>query len=45
MLKKMILVILLAILTISLIGCQTVSGLGGDIQWTAQSTSDLLEGN
>jgi predicted small secreted protein len=45
MLKKFLLIVLLAILSVSLIGCQTMSGLGGDIQWTAQTTSDLLEGN
>jgi len=45
MLKKFLLIMLLAILSVSLIGCQTVSGMGGDIQWTAQATSDLLEGN
>jgi predicted small secreted protein len=45
MLKKFLLIILLVILGVSLTGCQTVSGFGGDIQWTAQATSDLLEGN
>jgi predicted small secreted protein len=45
MLKKFLLIMLLAILIVSLTGCQTVSGLGGDIQWTAQATSDLIEGN
>ena len=45
MLKKFLLIILLVILVVSLTGCQTVSGMGGDIQWTAQATSDLLEGN
>jgi predicted small secreted protein len=45
MLKRFLLIMLLAILSVSLIGCQTVSGMGGDIQWTAQATSDLLEGN
>ncbi len=45
MLKKLLLVLLLAVLTVSLISCQTVSGIGGDIQWTAQATSDLIEGN
>jgi predicted small secreted protein len=45
MFKKLLLVLLLAVLSVSLIGCQTVSGFGGDIQWTAQATSDLLEGN
>ena len=45
MLKKLVLIMLLAVLSVSLISCQTVSGLGGDIKWTADSTSDLLEGN
>jgi predicted small secreted protein len=45
MLKNLLLVLLLAVLSVSLMSCQTVSGLGGDIQWTAQATSDLLEGN
>jgi predicted small secreted protein len=44
MFKKVLLIILLAILCVSLMSCQTVSGLGGDIKWTANATSDLLEG-
>ncbi len=45
MIKKLILVALLAVFSLSLIGCQTVSGLGGDIQWTAEKTADMIEGN
>lgn len=45
MVKRLVLAAMLAILTVSLMGCQTMAGLGGDIQWSAQSTSDLLEGN
>lgn len=45
MLKKLILTaVLLGLLLISL-GCQTVSGLGRDITWTAEATSNLIEGN
>jgi predicted small secreted protein len=44
MIKKVILIAALIILTFWLVGCQTVSGIGGDIQWSAQKTSQLLEG-
>ncbi len=44
MVKKMLLLALLCILILSSAGCQTVAGIGGDIQWTADATSDLLEG-
>jgi len=44
MVKKVLLLVALVILSFSLIGCQTVQGLGGDIQWTAEETADLLEG-
>jgi predicted small secreted protein len=44
MLKKLLLIALLVVLSVSLIGCQTVAGVGGDIKWTADTTADLLEG-
>ncbi len=44
MLKKIILFIVLIIAGISLTGCQTFQGLGGDIQWTAQKCAEMLEG-
>ena len=45
MVKKIILCVLLAILSFSLIGCQAMAGLGNDIEWSAEATSDLLEGD
>ena len=44
MIKKMILVALLVILTACLVGCQTVSGFGGDIKWTADQTASMMDG-
>lgn len=44
MVKKIVLLVMLTILSLSLMSCQTVSGLGGDIKWTAEATADLLEG-
>jgi len=44
MVKKLILVALLTVWTISLIGCQTVAGMGGDIKWSADKTAELLGG-
>jgi predicted small secreted protein len=44
MLKKIILYVILIILSISLTSCQTVQGLGGDIQWTAQKCAEKLGG-
>ncbi|MFA5553595.1 MAG: entericidin [Phycisphaerae bacterium] len=45
MVKKLVLIFLLAILSISLISCQTISGIGGDIKWAGDSTASWLEGN
>jgi len=44
MIRKILLIAALIILTYCLVGCQTVAGLGGDIQWSAEKTSDLLNG-
>ena len=33
MLKKIILIALLAAATVSIMGCQTIQGIGGDIKW------------
>jgi predicted small secreted protein len=43
MAKKVILVVALVVLMFSLIGCQTVQGLGGDIKWTGEKGAELLE--
>jgi len=45
MIKKVLLVIVLVAWALSLVGCQTVAGLGGDIKWTAETTADMLQGN
>ena len=45
MAKKIALCLVLAILSFSLVGCQAMAGLGKDIEWSAEATSDLLEGN
>lgn len=44
MVRKMFLMVVLAVLIFSLAGCQTIAGLGEDITWTAEATADLLEG-
>ena len=44
MVKKALLVVALIVVMFSLISCQTVAGLGGDIKLTADSTADLMEG-
>lgn len=44
MVKKIILCIILIILGFSLISCQTIQGVGGDIQWTAQKSAELCGG-
>jgi len=44
MAKKIILYVILIILSLSLISCQTIQGVGGDIQWTAQKSAELLGG-
>ena len=44
MVKKIILLLALIILSFSLISCQTVQGLGGDIKWTGEKGAELLEG-
>lgn len=44
MTKKIILCIILVIVVFSLVGCQTVQGVGGDIQWTARACAGVLEG-
>ena len=44
MVKKLLLALLLIALVVSVIGCQTIHGVGGDIQWTSEQTAALLEG-
>jgi predicted small secreted protein len=44
MIKRIILYAALIILSLSLIGCQTVQGLGGDIKWTGEKGAELMGG-
>ena len=44
MVKKVLLGFALIVVVFSLMGCQTVQGLGGDIQWTGEKTAEMLEG-
>ena len=45
MVKRILLIIMLIVLSFSLISCQAVAGLGGDIKWTADTAADFLEGD
>ena len=45
MVKKVVLLVALIVLSLSLIGCQTVAGVGGDIKWSAEAAADILEGD
>ena len=44
MVKKALLVVVLIVAVFSLVSCQTVSGFGGDVKWTAEKTAEILEG-
>jgi predicted small secreted protein len=44
MLKKLVLLITLLILIGLLAGCQTVQGLGKDIEWTGQKGAEAISG-
>lgn len=43
MAKRMLLVVALIVLLFTLVGCQTVQGLGGDIKWTGEKGAEVLE--
>ncbi len=43
MIKKILLVVALIFTVFLLVSCQTVQGLGGDIQWLGNKTAELLE--
>jgi predicted small secreted protein len=45
MVKKVLLVLALIAVALSLLGCQTVHGLGEDISWTAEKGAEVIEGN
>ena len=43
MVRKVLLVVALIVVMFSLLGCQTVQGLGGDIKWTGEKGAEVLE--
>ncbi len=43
MVGRVLLVIVLIVVSFSLIGCQTVQGLGEDIKWTGEKGAEVLE--
>lgn len=43
MVRKVLLVLALVVVLLSLIGCQTVQGLGEDITWLGEKCSELVE--
>jgi predicted small secreted protein len=42
MAKKIILYVILIIVCISLTSCQTIQGVGGDIQWTGKKSAEMM---
>ena len=44
MVKKMFLWIILVLIMVSLVGCQTVQGLGKDLQWIGGKTTEAAGG-
>ncbi|MBW8041948.1 MAG: Entericidin EcnA/B family protein [Planctomycetes bacterium] len=43
MIRKVLLVIALVIVVFSLIGCNTVQGLGDDIKWTGEKAAEIVD--
>ena len=43
MVKKILLLVVLIVVMFSLISCQTVQGIGGDIKWTGEKGAEILE--
>lgn len=44
MAKKALCIIALVVLAFSLMSCQTVQGIGGDVQWMGEKGAEVLEG-
>ena len=43
MVRKVVLVIALVVVVLSLVGCQTVQGVGRDITWIGEKGTEVLE--
>ncbi len=43
MVRKVLLVLALVVVVFSLVGCQTVQGLGEDIKWTGEKAAEVVD--
>lgn len=43
MIRRALLAIALAIVVVSVIGCKTVQGIGGDISWVGKKGEQIIE--
>ncbi len=43
MIRKVFLVLLLIVMLISVVSCQTVQGIGADIQWVGEKSEKAIE--
>jgi predicted small secreted protein len=43
MVRKVLLVVVLIVMLFSLMSCQTVQGIGADIQWIGQKSEEAIE--
>jgi predicted small secreted protein len=45
MVKKTVLLVIFAIISLYISGCQTFHGMAGDAQWTGDKVTEILEGD
>jgi predicted small secreted protein len=43
MIRKVFLVVVLIVMLFSLVSCQTVQGIGADIQWIGEKSEEAIE--
>jgi predicted small secreted protein len=44
MARKILLILALLVMVVSLVGCQTVQGVGRDITWTGEACGEVVDG-
>ena len=44
MARRFLLTLALLVMMVSLVGCQTVQGVGRDIAWTAEAGTEVVDG-
>ena len=44
MARRILLMLALLVMIVSLVGCQTVQGVGRDIAWTAEAVAEVVDG-